>query len=70
MQNEITILSQFFLRNSISNSVSLDSSIMKDIAASRSRFLVKLICCIAFGSRSSASYILKSIAIILEFSMK
>ena len=43
------------------------SSIMKNIVAfsSRSRFPVKLNCCIAFGSTSSAYYLLKSIAIIL-----
>ena len=47
--------------------VSLVSSIMKNIAvsASRSRFVVKLICCIAFGSASSACCSLKSTDIIL-----
>ena len=43
------------------------SSIMKNIVASssQSRFPVKLICCIAFGSASSAYYLLKFTAIIL-----
>ena len=37
----------------------------------RSRFPVKLICCIAFGSASGACYLLKSIAtILLEFLKK
>ena len=50
-----------------SKMVSFASPIMKNIVAfsSRSRFPVKLICCIAFGSTSSAYYLLKSIAIIL-----
>ena len=48
--------------------VSFDSSIMKSIAVcpARSRFAVKLICCIAFASASSACYLLESIAIILK----
>ena len=37
----------------------------KNIIACCSRFQVKLICCIAFGSTSSACCLLKSIAIIL-----
>ena len=47
--------------------VSLAHSIMKNIAppAAGSRFPVKLISCIAFGSSSSACCVLKSIAIIL-----
>ena len=49
--------------------VSFTSSIMKKFVvfafSSRTRFSVKLICCIAFGSASSAFYLLKSIAIIL-----
>ena len=32
----------------------------------RSRFSVKLICCIAFGSASSPYCLLKSVAIILQ----
>ena len=46
--------------------VSFTSSIMKNIVAfpSRSRFAVKLICCIVFGSTSSACCLLKSIAIL------
>ena len=49
--------------------VFFDSSIMKSIAvcpARSSRFAVKLICCIAFASASSACYLLESIAIILK----
>ena len=53
-----------------SKMVSFASSIMKDIVVfpAQSRFVnpVKLICCIAFGSASSAYYLLKSIAIILK----
>ena len=47
--------------------VSFASSIIKNIAMfpSRSRFVVKLICCIAFGSVSIAYSLLKSMAIIL-----
>ena len=47
--------------------VSFASSIMKNIAAplSQSRFTVKLIFCIAFGSASSAFCLLKFIAIVL-----
>ena len=42
--------------------VSLASSIMKNfVFLSRSRFAAKLICCIAFGSASSAWCLLKSI---------
>ena len=45
------------------------SSIMKNIvvfvAPSQARFPVKLICCIAFKSESSAFYLLKSITIML-----
>ena len=50
-----------------SKMVSFASSIMKNIVApaAQSRFPVKLICCIAFGSASSACCLLKSIAIIL-----
>ena len=50
-----------------SETVSFTSAIMKSIVApsTRSRFPVKLICCIASGSASSASYLLKSVAIIL-----
>ena len=48
--------------------VSFDSSIMKSIAVcpARSRFSVKLICYIPFGSASRACYLLESIAIILQ----
>ena len=52
--------------------VSFASSMMKNIVTPsiRSRYPVKLICCIAFGSRLSACYLLKSIAINLLFSLK
>ena len=48
-----------------SKTVSFAPSTMKNIVALfyRSRFPVKLICCIAFGSKSSACCLLKSIAI-------
>ena len=51
-----------------SKMVSFASSIIKDIVVfpAQSRFPVKLICCIAFGSASSAYCLLKSIAIILK----
>ena len=50
-----------------SKMVSSASSIIKDtcVSPSRSRFTVKLICCIAFGLASSACCLLKSIAISL-----
>ena len=50
-----------------SKTVSYASSIMKNIVApsARSRFPVKLICCIAFGSASSYCCLLKSSATIL-----
>ena len=50
-----------------SKTVSFTSSIMKNITLlfASFRFSVKLICCIAFGSASSAYCLLKSIAIIL-----
>ena len=50
-----------------SNMVSFTSSIVKNIIVfpSHSRFTVKYIYCIAFGSVSSTCYLLKSIAIIL-----
>ena len=50
-----------------SKMVSFTSSIMKNIFVflSQFRFAVKLICCIAFGSASSACCALKSIAMIL-----
>ena len=46
--------------------ISFAYSIMRNIVTTsdRSRFPVKLICCIVFGSASSASYLLKSIVII------
>ena len=46
--------------------VSFASSIMKNFVAlsALSRFSVKLLCCIAFGSASVAYCLLKSIAII------
>ena len=52
--------------------VSFASSTMKSICVSpsRSRFPVKLICSIAFGSASSACYLLKSIEISLKYSLK
>ena len=40
-------------------------SIMENIVACCSRFPAKLICCIAFGSTSSACCLLKSIAMVL-----
>ena len=45
--------------------VTFASSIMKNIVvySGQSRFPVKLICCIAFGSTSNACCLLKSIAI-------
>ena len=53
----------------ISEIVSFASSIMKRIVVfafhSQARFPIKLICCITFGSASSACCLLKSIAIIL-----
>ena len=50
-----------------SKMVSFAFSIMQNIIASssRSRFPVKLICCIALGSASSACCLLKSIVTIL-----
>ena len=50
-----------------SKTVYFASSVMKNIVApsARSRFPVKLICCIAFGSASSYCYLLKSSATIL-----
>ena len=47
--------------------VSFASSIMKNIVLlpAQSRFQVKLICSIAFGSASSTCYLLKCIAIAL-----
>ena len=45
--------------------VSFPSSVMKNIVPLFSRFPVKLICYIAFGSASSACFLLKSIATIL-----
>ena len=47
-------------------------SILKVIVVflARTRFLVKLICCIDFGSASIACCLLKSIQITLEFSLK
>ena len=50
-----------------SKTVSFASSIMKNIVpfSARSRFPINLICCIAFGSASSACWLLKSVAIIL-----
>ena len=44
--------------------VSFASSIMKNmiVSSARSRFPIKLICCIAFGSTSNACCLLESIA--------
>ena len=55
-----------------SRMVSFTSPIMKNIVppSIRSRYLVKLICCIAFESTSSACYLLKSITIKLLCSLK
>ena len=36
----------------------------------QSRFSVKLICCIAFGSASSACRLVQSVAIILQYFLK
>ena len=50
-----------------SKTVSFASSMMKNIVApaAGSKFPVRLICCIAFGSASSTFYLLKSTAILL-----
>ena len=58
----------FIVPNEKSKMVSFASSIVKNIVVvpSRSRFAVKLIRCIAFGSASRACCLLKSIVIILE----
>ena len=47
--------------------VSFNSSIIKkiDVFSYWSRFPVKIICCVAFGTASRACYLLKSITIIL-----
>ena len=52
--------------------ISFASSIMKNIAIfpARSRFPIKLICCIVFGSESRVSRLLKFIVINLEFYLK
>ena len=51
----------------ISKTISFASSVIKKVVAPSvsSKFPVKLICCIAFGSASSAFCLLESIAIIL-----
>ena len=60
-------IGEFVQGRSISHYSSLASSIMKSIVkpSSRSRFPVKLICCIAFGSALSGCFLLKSVANIL-----
>ena len=52
--------------------VSLPFSIMKNevVCPGLSRFPVKLICCIAFGSASNSCSYLKSIGIILKYFLK
>ena len=50
--------------------VSLASSVIKNIVYWFSGFPAKFICCIAFGSASIASYLLKSIAMILQSFLK
>ena len=64
-QNKFTILSQFLGKNLMKKA----SSIMKNIVVftfrSFSKFPVKLICCIDFGSASTACCLLKVIGIIL-----
>ena len=61
MYNTLTVLCEK------SKIVSFTSSIIKNIVvlAFQSKFLVKLICCIAFGATSSVSCLLKSSAVIL-----
>ena len=55
-----------------SKMVSFGTSRMKSIViiSGQSRFPGKLICYIAFGSASTASFLVKSIAIILHFSLE
>ena len=55
-----------------SKTVSLVSSIIKSIFVfpALPRFAVKLICWIAYGSASRACCLLKSIAVILKWSLK
>ena len=55
-------LKYFTVPSEKSKNFSFPSSIIKNIAAWFSRFPVKLICSIAFGSASSACCLLKSIA--------
>ena len=52
--------------------VSFTSSIMKNIVvfSTRSKFVVKMICCIAFGLESRAGCLLKPIAINVQCSLK
>ena len=66
------IYSTFPIPCAKSKIVSLTSSIMKEIVAflTHSRFPVKLICCITFGSALSTCHLLKSIAISLWYSLK
>ena len=58
-----------YFHSSLRKMVFFASSVMKNIVVFaigyRARFPIKLICCIAFGSASSACCLLKSIAIIL-----
>ena len=60
-QNKIKIFLQLFMKKS--KTISFASSIMRKICVfpSRSRFSVKLICCIAFGSASTFCGLLKLI---------
>ena len=60
MYNTLTVLCEK------SKIVSFTTSIIKNVVlAFQSKFLVKLICCIAFGATSSVSCLLKSSAVIL-----
>ena len=62
----------FTVPSEMSKIVSFASSIMKNIVvfSFRSQFPVEEICCNAFGSTSSASRLLKPIAIKFKFSLK
>ena len=64
-QNKIIVITFPCKKSKI---VSFASSVMKyiGVCTSHSRFSVKLVCCIAFGSASSACCLFKSIAIILS----
>ena len=55
-----------------SKMVSFASSVMKNIIVfpPRPKFVVKLICCVAFGSASSTYCLLKSISIVMYYFLK